>query len=89
MLKKESGFAHIVAILGTIVLLIGLAVGLYLIKGQTSLKSKASSNLIQAFEIKDGNNNPVNCEGNKTPPECNISTQDIYIKVKDLESLSK
>lgn len=71
------------------IVLTGLVIGIYLVQQQSSLKSRASSGIIQNFEIKDGNGAIVNCEANKTPPECNISTQDIYIKVKDLELLSK
>ena len=86
MAKNENGAIQVII---AIVLFLALVIGVFLIQRQTTIKSRASSNLIQAFDIKDANDKEVNCDGSKNPPECNITTQEISIKVKDLELLTK
>lgn len=71
MPNNQRGLVQVILI---VITLIGLVVGIFLVQRQQQLKSRASTNMIQAFEIKDGNGAVVNCEANKTPPECNIST---------------
>ena len=89
LVKNQKGFAAIIQLAGVVVLLIALAAGIYLVQQQQGIKSRASTNIIQAFEIKDSNDKPIVCDGSKNPPECETSTSEIYIKVTDLEPLAK
>lgn len=67
----------------------GLIGGVYMLQQQQNLKSKASANLINAFEIKDDKGNTLSCDGSTNPPTCTTSSLDINIRVKDLEALVK
>lgn len=79
----------ILGALFTLLLIGGLVAGLYLLQQQQTIKSKASSNLINAFEIKDDKGNTLVCDGNTNPPTCTTSSLNINIKVKDLNALTQ
>lgn len=63
------------------ILLVGLAVGLYLVQRTQIFKPKAAVNLINAFEITGPNGSPLPCvDGN--PPTCTTSSLNVNIKLK-------
>ncbi len=84
----EAGvIAHLILI---IILAIGLVVGLYLVQHPQIFRPKASSNpLIDALEIKEADGKIINCDSSANPPTCETSTQDITIKIKNLDILQK
>lgn len=70
------------------VLIIAIPLTVYLAQTQQIFKSRASSSpVLDAFEIKDSEGNPINCDSSTNPPTCTTSTQDITIKIKDLGAL--
>ncbi len=71
----------------TLLLVVGLGVGVYLVQTKQVFKSKATTNFIDAFEIKDQNGNILTCDGSTNPPTCTTSTLDITVRVKDPASL--
>ncbi len=78
----------IITIAGFIILLIAIPVTIYLVSHQQILKSKAvQSPVIDAFEFKDSSGNVLNCDGSTNPPTCTTQTNNIVIKVKDLNPL--
>lgn len=85
---KQRGIAHI----GLIVLLIiGISVGVYLIKRDQSavFKSQAyQSEILSALDIRDQNGNPLNCDESVSPPVCETEDLDIKIRVKDKTALT-
>lgn len=84
------GKKQIIGIILIALVLIGVAVGVYLVQKQQSLKSKASAtNFINAFEITNPNGTPIPCQMTATPgvAECNTNTLDVKVRVKDLAPL--
>lgn len=83
MRSNQRGVANLALVA---VLVVGLVVGLYLLKNQnTNTKSKASASIISAFEIKDANGKISQCQEN-TPngvPICEIETLNYTITLKD------
>lgn len=78
---------QIIGAIALLVLIVGVGVGVYLVQTQQILKSKATTNFIDAFEIKDANDNILTCDGSTTPPTCTTSTLDIKVRVKDVSPL--
>ncbi len=74
---------QIISIIAIVLILVAMVGGVFLVQRQQQLKSKASGNFVQAFEIKDANGNVIQCDGSTNPPTCNTSTLDISVKVKD------
>lgn len=66
-----------------LLLVVGLGVGVYLVQTKQIFKSKATTNFIDAFEIKDKDGNILTCDGSTNPPTCTTSTLDITVRVKD------
>lgn len=67
-----------------IVLLLGLAVGIYLISRPQTYRSKASvvrNDWTEAIEMTDSNGNKVVCNTSTNPPECTTTSPTINIKV--------
>lgn len=80
---KEKGAAHIILI---IVLLIGLAAGVYLVVNRTTnTKTQASGSIISAFDIRDAKGKEVKCTENTNDgiPVCDIETLDFTATLKD------
>lgn len=76
--------------LGVLLILVlgaGLIGAVYMLQQQQNLKSKAATNIIQAFDIKDDQGNSLSCDGSTNPPTCTTSSLDIKIKIKDLNIL--
>lgn len=67
----------------TLILLIGIAVGVILVQRQQILKSRADVDIQNAFEIMDNEGNQLECSDNS----CQTKSLDIQIKIKDLNSL--
>lgn len=79
---------QILAIGAMLVLMVGLAGGVYLVQQQQRLKSKAAQqDFVDAFEIKDANGNPITCDKSVYPPVCTTQTLDISVRVKDTAPL--
>lgn len=76
-------------ILILIILGVGIVAGLYLIQHPQIFKPKAGgeSLIIQALEMKDSEGNVVDCDSSTNPPTCTTSSQDVTIKIKDLDAL--
>ncbi len=74
-----------VNILLLIILIVGLAVGVWLVQNsRTNLKSSASGNITSALDIRDANGKEVKCLQNASGiPECEIETLDFTVAVKD------
>lgn len=70
-------------ILITLILLIGIAVGVILVQRQQILRSRADVDIQNAFEIRDNEGNSLECADNT----CLTESLDIQIKIKDLNSL--
>lgn len=86
-MNQKGVIAHIILI---IILGVGLIVGVYLVQHPQIFRPKASANpIIDALEMKDVDGNVINCDGSTNPPTCETSTQDILIKIKDLDILQK
>ncbi len=78
----EAGVIHIFAGLVVLLLIAGIAVGVYLIQKQQIFKSRASSApIIDALEIKDNEGKVINCDSNVNPPVCTISSPDVTIRL--------
>lgn len=60
------------------VLLVGLGVGIVLVGRQQILRTRAETDITQAFNIKDGQGNTINCSNNI----CDTSTLDVTIELK-------
>lgn len=85
---KALGAKQMIAIIVVFVLLIGLGVGVYLVQRQQTMKSKASAgSFVNAFEIKDGNGNLIQCDSSTNPPTCTTPTLNVSVQVKDKASL--
>lgn len=78
---------QIIGIVAIVLILMAMVGGVFLVQRQQNLKSKASGNFVQAFEIKDANGNIIQCDGSTNPPTCNTSTLDINVRVKDTAPL--
>lgn len=67
-------------------LLVGLGVGIYLVKNQdTKTTSKAAASIISGFEIRDASGAVSQCRENTENgvPICEIETLDFTISLKD------
>lgn len=84
--NPEQGVAHLLLL---VIILIGLVVGIYLLQTQKIFKSKASNNMMNAFEFNNNKNQVLNCDGSVNPPVCNTNSLDVTVQVKDLEELLK
>lgn len=85
-MMSTIGIKQIVGIIIIALLIIGVGVGVYLVRQQQTIKSRATvgpGNFVNAFEIKDQNGNVITCDSSTNPPTCNTSTLDITVKVKD------
>ncbi|OGE19358.1 hypothetical protein A3J19_04235 [Candidatus Daviesbacteria bacterium RIFCSPLOWO2_02_FULL_41_8] len=80
---KALGIKQVITIIVVLVLVVGLVVGIYLVQKQQTLKSKATTSFVNAFEIKDSNGNVITCDASTNPPTCNTPTLDINVKVID------
>lgn len=78
---------QIIGAVALLVLIAGVGAGVYLVQTQQILKSKATTNFVDAFEIKDANGNILTCDGSTNPPTCTTSTLDIQVRVKDVNPL--
>lgn len=87
-MNQKGVIAHIILI---IILAVGLVAGVYLVQHPQIFKPKAGggSPIIPALEMKDSNGNNINCDSSANPPLCETSTQDITIKIRDLDILQK
>lgn len=79
-IKLGNFQVSIVKLLLTILLLVGIGIGVYLVQFQQIFKPKAAVNASQAFEIKDDQGNIINCTGNT----CYTNSFDVTVRVKDL-----
>lgn len=86
-MNQKGVIAHILLI---IILVAGLIAGVYLVQHPQIFRPKAGggSPIIGALEMKDSNGGDIHCDG-ANPPVCETSTQDIIIKIKDLDALQK
>ncbi len=78
---------QIIGAVALLVLIAGVGAGVYLVQTQQILKSKASGNFMEAFEIKDANGNIIQCDGSTNPPTCDTGTLDIQVRVRDANAL--
>lgn len=86
-MNQKGVIAHIILI---IILAVGLIAGVYLVQHPQIFRPKASSNpIIDALEMKDSNGGDIKCDSGTNPPTCETSTQDITIKIRDLNILQK
>ncbi|MDO8503916.1 MAG: hypothetical protein Q7S60_04490 [bacterium] len=72
-------------ILEMIVLLIGLALGLYLVQQQVLLRSKGAGEVTKAFEITDKEGNPLTCSGDT----CETKSLEVQIKLENIGVLEQ
>lgn len=87
-MNQEKGVLHIFAGLTVLLLIAGIAIGLYLVQKQQIFKSKAASSaIIDALEIKDNEGKTINCDSNNSPPTCDISDPNITIKLNNPAAL--
>lgn len=89
-MMSAIGTKQIIGIIVSALLIIGVGVGVYLVRQQQTIKSRATGspgNFVNAFEIKDSNGNIITCDASTNPPTCTTSTLDITVKVKDTASL--
>ncbi len=85
----EAGvIAHLLLI---IILAVGLIAGVYLVQHPQIFRPKAGggSPIIPALEMKDDKGNDINCDSSANPPTCETTSQDITIKIRDLDILQK
>jgi hypothetical protein len=66
-----------------ILLLVGIVIGVYLVQNTQIFNSRASSNVADAFEIKDANGNLIQCNGNT----CYTETDRVDIRLKNVSVL--
>ena len=80
-----------IQLIGVVVLIVGLAVGIYLVQKTQIFKPRAAGSIIQAFDITDTNGKKLDCNGSTDPPTCTTSTLDVNIKLAPggLEELTK
>jgi len=79
---------QIISFVMIIILMLGIPVGVYLVQNTQIFKSSAyQDEIFEAFEFKDSNGNVLSCDTSTNPPTCTTSTQDITIKIKDLDAL--
>lgn len=81
---------QIIGIAVIILFTVGIGIGVYLVRQQQTIKSRASGgagNFVNAFEIKDQNGNIINCDASTNPPTCTTNTLDITVRVKDTAPL--
>ncbi len=71
-------------LIGLTVLIIGLILSLYLAQQVQKYRSKASQEVLNAFEVTDEEGRPLEIEGDTYKTQ----SLDVKIKVKDLESLT-
>lgn len=70
-----------------LIILIAIPAGAYLIQKQQILKSRAGTNRVDAFELKDASGNTINCDTSTTPPTCTTNSLDFTVRVKGLNPL--
>lgn len=75
---EENKRKKIFSIVALGLLLVGLGVGLVLVGRQQILRTQAETDITQAFNIKDGQGNTINCSNNI----CDTSTLDVTIELK-------
>ena len=63
-MNKKTIFSLIILL----VILISIPAGAYLVKKQQTLKSRATTTRLDAFELKDAAGNTINCDRSTTPP---------------------
>lgn len=87
-MREKGVIAHLLLIL---ILAAGLVVGVYLVQHPQIFRPKASgeSLIIQALDMKDSEGKDLNCDHSTDPPTCETPTQDITIKIRDLDILQK
>lgn len=87
-LSNQKGIiGHVLLI---VILILGLIVGVYLIKNPTIFKSKAANPpILDALKITDTADPPneLNCNGAVNPPSCEITSPDVIFTIKDIDAL--
>lgn len=80
---------QIISLAGVLILLVGLIVGVYLVKRQQITKTRAAVDLSNALEIRDADNNLLTCTpaSGTTPMTCTTSTLNIKLKVTNPNAL--
>lgn len=79
---------QIIGIALVVLVMVGAALGIYLLQQQQRIKSKASGgSFVNAFEIKDQNGNIISCDTATNPPTCTTSTLEVKVRVKDVNPL--
>lgn len=78
MEEKKTRIKKVVSLLVLAVLLAGLGVGVVLVGRQQILRTRAETDITQAFNIKDGQGNTINCSNNV----CDTNTLDVTIELK-------
>lgn len=83
-----------IQIIGVVVLLVGLATGVFLVQRQQTLKSKAATNVdvTKAFTIQNADTGQdLKCDPpiGDQPATCTTDSVNVTIKVKDLNELLK
>lgn len=66
-----------------LLLIVGLALGVYTVQNPQVFQSQAQGNLYNAFDIKDSSGNKVNC----TDSFCATRSLDVDVQLKDLAPL--
>lgn len=90
MLNSLSNYSkkQIISILALIILVIAIPLSVFLVSNAQILKGRAVSNpILDAFIIKDKNNNDLLCNSNTNLLTCTTSTQEITITVKNMDAL--
>lgn len=79
----------ITTIIPAIIIISAVIIGIYLIQTKQILKSRANIDLIQAFEIKDSQDQVINCVPgeNNASTTCTTDSSEVKIRVKDLNAL--
>ena len=72
-----------------VILVLAIPVTVYLAQTQQIFKSRAGGgdSFLNAFEVRDGNGNILNCDHSTNPPTCITTTQDVSLTIKDLNFL--
>lgn len=85
----EHGIIGQLAIL--LIIGVGIVAGLYLVQHPQVFRPKAGggSPIIPALDMKDSNGKNIECDSSTNPTICETDTQDITIKIKDLDFLQK
>lgn len=68
-----------------LILLLGLAVGLYLVQTKQIFKSRANTDIQNAVTVKDGNGNPIGPESDSDGPYYQVNTEDVNIQFDESE----